>query len=117
LTVKTAKTLDGIALPEAGATEIAERNLALYRESGVRVRRGWDKYAPLDPDVNRHHFLDHLYRLTDTKTSETTYVSEPYRVWEFAELAKFEQEGWEVWIGQMPLWYPGRTTPIHFKRE
>jgi hypothetical protein len=115
----SAKTLDGIGLPEAGLTEteIAETNLAAYEAAGVRVRRNWDRRAPFVPPDMGHDFLDHLYRLISSD-GVTTYVSEPYGMdgESLEQLAQLRRDGgWRVWIGQFPLWYPGRTTPIHFR--
>lgn len=114
---KRARTLCGIALPEPEATALAARNLADYRDAGCRVRVGWDTRAPYISGESLH-FLDHHYRITCPDRTKV-YAVEPYGVEsdDLIELARLCDAGWEVSIGQFPLWYPGRTTPILMRRE
>jgi hypothetical protein len=125
MNTEKAANLSGVKLPEDGANEMAVRNLAAYKDQGYEVSEDWDRNAPFVESLergawliqNRPHFLDHVYRLV--KDDKTIYGSEPYGLGkdDIAELHKLSTMGWRVWIGQDPLWYPGRTTQILFERE
>jgi hypothetical protein len=126
-----AQTLSGYTCPEPEATAIAESNLAAYKQAGCKVRRNWDARAPYVERIEGGHgayvigggglhrrFLDHLYRIV-TRGGKKIYVAEPYGIdgEGLAELAELDRGGWYVQIGQTPLWYPGRTTPILMERR
>ncbi len=115
---KKAKTLCGVELSSPAETEIAERNLALTREH-YWVRRLWDRRSPVGEDADFEHWTDHPYRLIPRKGGQTIDVSEPYGLTEddFRRFLELEEEGWRAWIGQTPLWFPGRTTPVCLRRE
>jgi hypothetical protein len=116
-----AATLSGV---ECGsATGIAEQNLALYIDHGWKVRMDWDSHAP-KPCVERfpqgsyvirrtHHWLDHLYRIYRPDGTKH-YCAEPYglNAGDLEHLVEIGADGWDVRIGQYPLWYPGCTTQI-----
>jgi hypothetical protein len=117
---RRAKTLCGIELPEPEATALAVANLAAYMAAGIKIRHGWGSRGPYDladiaPQLD---FLDHTYRIVPRDRS-VIYVAEPYGVSleGLCELAGLAERGWGVCIGEHPLWYPGRTTPILMWKE
>ncbi len=120
-----AKTLDGIAVDDMTATEAAEHNLAAFKDNGIRVARNWDRRAPFVEHLGRGEWLirdrtllDHLYRLR-YPNGRVVYATEPYGLDEsdLRDLGGLLDEGWSVRIGQMPLWYPGRTTQVLIERR
>lgn len=101
--------------------QMVEENLAIEKEAGWKVTWHWNTKGPygkgIDEAYGQFHFLDHLYMLK--KDGRTIYCSEPYGLdsEDIVELARLIEEGWQVSIGQAPLWYPGRTTQILIRRD
>lgn len=117
-TLARAKTLGGIEIDEQTITDVAEENLAITKNAGWRVIKNWNTKGPYgnDPLVN-FHWMDHMYMLR--RSGRTVYCAEPYGLGpkDLAELVRLESEGWDVSIGQLPLWYPGRTTQIQMVKK
>lgn len=93
-----------------------------------RVLDNWDGNAP-DRCLERHgggswtismrrRWIDHPYRLRDSD-GRMIYAAEPYGLDEddLEDLAGLVSEGWDVWIGLTPIWYPGRTTQVLVRRR
>jgi hypothetical protein len=101
---------------DPSAKVIADENLAFSRSIGYEPDYGWDEDCPYENAGNpksAHHFLDHMYRLVKPD-ARTIYVAEPYgvRASDFAEFMRLADKGWHVYIGQYPLYFPGRCTQV-----
>ena len=117
-TLPRAKTLSGVEIDEDTITDVAEQNLAVRKDVGWNVIKNWNTKGPYgnDPLVN-FHWMDHMYMLRGN--GRTIYCAEPYglEIEDLAELVRLDSEGWDVSIGQLPLWYPGRTTQIQIVKK
>jgi hypothetical protein len=99
-------------------TEMAKENREVFKAEGIRVVAGWNSKSPYGDLIGKDfHFLDHLYMLK--YGNYVTYCSEPYglEAEDLIELAFLTTDGWDVSIGQLPIWYPGRTTQIMIRKR